>query len=171
MRRAIFPALLAIALVAFSSADAQAFGLFHHFGGNDCDACCDTVAEPACGCEEPVCGCEVVEPCCDQPKHGLLHRLFHHKDACCDSGCGEIVEPACGCEAPIAQPACGLEAPACGCDAPCHKPHHAIGGFFKKLFHHHDDCCDSACGEIIEPACGFESAPSYGEARTYGEVQ
>ena len=159
MRRVIAPALLAIAVVAFSSEDASAGHLFGKvFGSNSCDACCDV--EPACGCEAPACGCD--SGCCDRPVRGLLHKLFHKHNRGCDSAC----EPACGCEvaAPAcgyAEPACGCEAPVCGCEAPacgcdsgcCDKP---VRGLLHKLFHKHDSCCDMGCS--VEPACGCETA-------------
>ena len=78
MRRVIVPALLAIALVATSSADAKAFGLFDKLcGGSSCDTgCC---AEPACGCEapcEPACGCEAPAQCMLSDPELWLHALF-----------------------------------------------------------------------------------------------
>ena len=180
MRRVIVPALLAFALVASTSADAQAFGLFGKLCGGGCDtgcaepACgCEVVMEPACGCEAPAptCGCEVVDPCgCAPKKHGgLLKKLFgkFHKSSCCDSGCAvepacgcEIVEPACGCE--IAAPACGCEvaAPTCGCEVvdPCCAPKKKHFGLLKKLFSKKHSCCDSGCdmGCAPEPTCGCE---------------
>ena len=185
MRRAIVPALLAIVIVAGSSVNASAFGLFNGFGHHGCDSGCEAacppacVAEPTCGCEyiEPACGCEAVEPCCGQKKHGLLHRLFHHNNDCCDSGCAvveptcgcEVVEPTCGCE--VVAPTCGCEvaAPSCGCEPSCcdhiRGLKHKVDGFFGKLFHKRDNCCDSnlyepTCG--CEPSCGFEAAPACG---------
>ncbi|MEO1527015.1 MAG: hypothetical protein AAFX06_16370, partial [Planctomycetota bacterium] len=144
MRRVIVPALLAVALVASTSADAQAFGLFGKLCGGGCDtgcaepACgCEVVMEPACGCEAPApsCGCEVVAPSCG-PKFGggLLKKLFSKHNKCgCDMGCA--VEPACGCE--IAAPACGgcaAPAPTCGCEVAA-----------------------PTCGcEVAAPACGCE---------------
>lgn len=164
MRRVIVPALLAVALVASSSANASAFGLFDklcHKGA--CDTCCDV--EPACGCEvacEPACGCEVVESCCDpcaKPRcGGLLARLFSRHHGGCDTGC---CEPACGCEV-ACEPACGCEAacePACGCEVAnpcCNRPScgDRIKGLFSRLFKKHSCGCDSGC----EPACGCEVA-------------
>lgn len=160
--------MLAIALVATSSANASAFGLFDKLCNRGCDSGCDIPVEPVCGCEpvcEPACGYDAVDPCC-APKRGLLDKLFHRDGGCCDSGCDP--EPVCGCE-PVCEPVCGLE-PAygsdCGCDDPCGK-RRPLGGFFHKLFHHNKSCCDSGC-EIVEPACGcepacgFEVAPSCG---------
>jgi hypothetical protein len=171
MRRVIVPALLAVAMVASSSANASAFGLFDKLcnkGG--CDTCCDI--EPVCGCEAPcapTCGCEVVESSCDpcagacaKPKcGGLLARLFSRHHGGCDTGCCEVAyEPVCGCEAPC-EPACGLEAPcapACGCEAVdpcCNRPSccDRIKGLFSRMFKK-NSCCDSGC----EPACGCEVA-------------
>lgn len=178
MRRVIVPALLAVAMVAGTSANANAFGLFSKLCKSGCDtgcaaepACgCEAPCEPTCGCEiiEPACGCEVVAPCCDSgcghKKGGLLAKLFGKHGCGCDTGCCEIAEPACGCEAPcapcMAEPACGCEvaAPACGCevaapvcDSCCggHKPF----GLLKKLFSCKKSCCDSGCAA---PACGCE---------------
>lgn len=172
MRRVIVPALLAVAMVAASSANASAFGLFDKLCNKGCDTCCD--AEPACGCEAPCapnCGCEVVDSCCDpcaKPKCGLLSRLFSKHRGGCDTGCCEpacgceaACEPACGCEA-ACEPACGCEAacaPTCGCevaDPCCGRPScgSKIKGLFSRLFHKHNRGCDS-CGE---PACGCEAA-------------
>lgn len=165
MRRVFVPALLAVALVACSSVNASAFGLFGKLCGNSCDSCCDV--EPACGCEvvAPACGCEVLEPCCDShcgPKMGLLKKLFSKHHNSCDSGCA--IEPACGCE--VAAP-CGCVEPACGCEvvAPCCDSRPACGskvkGLLSRLFHHKNACCDSGCA--VEPACGCEVAePSCG---------
>ncbi len=174
MTRVIVPALLAIAMVASSSANASAFGLFDKLcKKNCCDSCaacepacgCEAPCEPACGCEapcEPACGCEVVDPCCDsgccKPRMGLLQRLFKKHRSCCDTGC----EPACGCEA-ACEPACGCEAPcepACGCevvdpccDSGCCAPRKScLSGLFGKLFKKRS-CCDTGC----EPACGCEA--------------
>ena len=176
MRRVIVPALMAIAMVAASSANASAFGLFDKFCNKGCDSCCDV--EPACGCEapaEPTCGCEApcepacgAEPACGceagcAPKaKGLLQRLFHkHSSNCCEPVCG--AEPTCGCEAPC-EPTCGCEAPcepACGaevvdeCCDPCARPKLGLKGLFSKMFKkHHSDCCEPACG--AEPTCGCE---------------
>lgn len=168
MRRVFIPALLAVALVATSSVNASAFGLFDKLCGKSCDSCCDI--EPACGCEvaapcyeAPTCGCEVVEPCCDTgcaaPKMGLLKRLFGCKDSACDTGC-EVIEPACGCEvvAPCyAEPACGCEVAAPCCDS---APKCGVKGLLSRLFKK-NSCCDSGC-EVIEPACGCE-APCFTE--------
>ena len=178
MRRVIVPALLAVAMVAMSSANASAFGLFDKLcnkGG--CDTCCDV--DPACGCEAPcapTCGCEVADPCCGDPcakqkKCGLFSRLFSKHRSGCDTGC---CEPACGCEA-ACEPACGCEAacePACGCEAPCapscgceadpccgqSKPGCKIKGMFSRLFSKRNRGCDSGCdnGCCSEPACGCE---------------
>ena len=171
MRRVIVPALLAIALVATSSATANA-GLFDKLCGRGCDSGCDL--EPACGCEapcavEPACGCEVADPCCDSGcgghKMGLLKRLFSKRNAGCDSCCEAPCEPACGCEAPCAvAPTCGCESVDPCCDSGCggHKK-----GLLKRLFSHRNACCDSGC-DVIEPACGCEptcgceAAPSCG---------
>ncbi len=178
MRRVIVPALLAIAMVASSSVNASAFGLFDKLCNKGCDTCCDV--EPACGCEAPcapTCGCEApcapscgceADPCCDsgcgRPKMGLLKRLFakHHNccDSCCEPACGcEVIAPACGCEAPCA-PTCGCEAPcapSCGCEAnPCCGSHGGkMHGLFAKLFRKHNKCCDSCCD--VEPTCGCEA--------------
>ncbi len=155
MRRVLVPGLLAIALVASSSANASAFGLLDKLCNRDCDSGCDVACEPACGIE-PSCGYEVAEPCCE-PKRGLLHTLFHRDRGGCDCG----AEPACGCE-PACEPACGLEAacpPDCGCDAHA-APRRPLGGLVHRLFHHRRSSCDSGC-EVIEPACGFETAPEY----------
>ncbi len=167
MRRVFVPAFLAVALVAMSSVNASAFGLFDKLCGNSCDSCCDV--EPACGCEiaAPMCGCEVVEPCCDSgcgfKKPGLLKRLFAKHNSCCDTGCA--MEPACGCE--IAAPVCGCAVePACGCEVidPCGCDAPACGskvkGLLHRLFHKHNNCCDSGCS--IEPACGCEVAAPCG---------
>ena len=171
MRRVIVPALMAIAMVASSSVNASAFGLFDRMCGNSCDSCCDV--EPTCGCEAPACceptcaapacceptcaaptcGCEVVDPCCGAPRHrhgGFLSRLFGKRNRCCDSGC---CEPACGCEAPA--PCCE---PACGCevvDPCCSAPRHRHGGFLSNLFGKRNRCCDSGCCEApcCEPTC------------------
>ncbi|TWU51119.1 hypothetical protein Poly59_27080 [Rubripirellula reticaptiva] len=165
MRRAFVPALLAVALVACSSVNASAFGLFDKLCGNSCDSCCDV--EPACGCEiaAPACGCEVLDPCCDTgcaPKMGLLKKLFSKHNGCgCDSGCA--VEPACGCE--VAAP-CGCAAPTCGCEIvdPCCDSRPACGtkikSLFSRIFHRSSSCCDSGCS--IEPACGCEIAAPCG---------
>jgi len=177
MRRVIVPALLAIAMVASSSVNASAFGLFDKLCNKGCDSCCDVeptcgceapcAAAPTCGCEAPcaapACGCEVVDPCCDsgcsRPKMGLLKRLFAKHNNCCDSGCA--VEPACGCEAPAAccEPTCAA-APTCGCEVvdPCcdaPKCGSKIKGLLAKLFHKNNSCCDSGCA--AEPACGCEA--------------
>jgi hypothetical protein len=129
MHRVIVPALLAIVMVASTSANASAFGLFDKFSKKGCDsgccaepACgCEAACEPACGCETacaPACGCEVADPCCDSgcgrsTTGGLLSMEYGKSGGCgCDSGC----EPACGCEAACG-PACGYE-PTCGCEAP-----------------------------------------------------
>ena len=166
MRRVIVPALLAIALVATSSVNASAFGLFDKLCNKGCDTCCDV--EPACGCEAPcapTCGCEMADPCCDsgcsKPKFGLFKKLFSKHNSCCDTGC----EPACGCE--IIEPACGCEPAPCGCAAPscgcevdpcCDTP--ACGGklrgMLSKLFRKHNNCCDSGCGCAAEPTCCAE---------------
>ena len=143
MRRVIVPALLAIALVATSSVNASAFGLFDKLCNSGCDTGC--AVEPACGCEapidcgcaaEPTCGCEVAPSCgcevaptcgceapacgcdsgCSMPKMGLLKRLFGKRHCGCDSGCAE---PACGCEIiePTCAAPCGCAAePTCGCE-------------------------------------------------------
>ncbi len=172
MRRVFVPALLAVACVVFSSADASAFGLFDKLCNKGCDSCCDV--EPACGCEAPVASCGCAEPSCGADlacdsgcgirKPGLLSRLFakHHA---CDVGCGcEVIEPACGCE--VAAPTCGCEVaePACGCEAPCApvcRPAcgSKVKGFLKGLFHKHNACCDVApsCGCEVAPACGCGS--------------
>ncbi len=197
MRRVIVPALMAVAMVAASSANASAFGLFDKLCGNGCDSCCDV--EPACGCEvacAPTCGCEVADPCCDPCAKkgcgGLLARLFsrHHggcDTGCCEPACGMEVasccEPACGCEAPC-EPACGCEAPCaptCGCevaDPCCSKPScgDRVKGFFSKLFNRHSCGCDSCaaptcgCEAPCEPACGCEApcAPACGCEPTCG---
>lgn len=169
MRRVIVPALVAFAMVASSSANASAFGLFDKLCGHSCDSCCDV--EPTCGCEptcaaacEPACGCEVVDPCCDsgccggKKMGGLLGRLFHKHNRGCDSCC----EPACGCEPTCAapcEPTCAAPCePACGCEVvdpccdPCGKHHGLLKGLFGKIFHKHNHGCDSCC----EPACGCE---------------
>lgn len=156
MRRVLVPGLLAIALVATSSANASAFGLFDKLCNRGCDSGCDIPVEPVCGCEpvcEPACGYEAVDPC-GAPKRGLLDKLFHRDGGCCDSGCAP--EPVCGCE-PICEPVCE---PVCGCEASSAKSR-PLGGFFHKLFHHNKGGCDGGC-EVIEPACGFEVAPSCG---------
>lgn len=165
MRRVLVPGLLAIALVASSSANASAFGLFDRLSNRGCDSGCEVACAPVC---EPVCGYEVVDPCCP-PKRGLLHNLFHRNRGGCDSGCA-AVEPVCGfepvCE-PVCEPACGYEvAPSCGCEASCGKKR-PLGGLLHKLFHRNRGCCDSGCEMIepacgCEPACGFEVAPSCG---------
>lgn len=168
MRRVIVPALVAVAMVASSSVNASAFGLFDKLCRNNCDACCDV--EPACGCEatcaaacEPACGCEVADPCCDagccKPKMGLLHRLFAKHCNACDSCC----EPTCAAPAACCEPTCAAPAaccePACGCevaDACCDAPRHSrIKGLLGRLFHK-NSCCDSDC--CAEPACGCEAA-------------
>lgn len=165
MRRVFVPAFLAVALVAMSSVNASAFGLFDKLCGSSCDACCEV--EPACGCEvaAPMCGgCEVVEPCCDSPcgfkKPGLLKRLFAKHNLGCDTGCA--MEPACGCEvvapACVMEPTCGCEViDPCGCDAApaCGSK---VKGLLHRLFHKHNHGCDSGCA--IEPTCGVE--PSCG---------
>ncbi len=186
MRRVIVPALLAVAMVAGTSANANAFGLFDKLCKSGCDTGC--AVEPACGCEipcepacgievaAPMCGCEVA-PACDSHcghKGGLLSKLFGKRHQGCDSCC-DVVEPVCGCEvvAPcepcLPEPVCGCEVAAPVCDSPCGGP--KPFGFLKKLFgghHNHgcDSCCDvvePACGcEIIEPACGCETAPACG---------
>ena len=187
MRRVIVPALLAFALVASTSANANAFGLFGKLCNSGCDSCC---AEPACGCEaacEPACGCEVacepacgceVDPCCDPcgKRGGLLKKLFSRRGNCgCDSccaepacGCEAACEPACGCEA-ACEPACGCEAacaPACGCEVatccdpcdPCCKPKRKPFGLLKKLFSCNKGCgCDACDSCCAEPACGCEA--------------
>jgi hypothetical protein len=186
MRRVIVPALLAIAMVASSSVNASAFGLFDKLCNKGCDSCCEpacgceAACEPTCGCEaacEPACGCEVVDPCCDsgccgRPKFGGLFSCLFKKHRGCDSCC----EPACGCEAaPCCEPACGCEAacePACGCEvaAPCCDSgccgKKKFGGLFSCLFKKHrgcDSCCEPACGceaaPCCEPTCGCEAAP------------
>ena len=148
-------------MIAFSSADAQAFGLFDHFSHSGCDACGEVIAEPTCGLEAPACGCEVVEPCCDSGKPGLLHRLFNHHGGGCDSCCGEIIEPACGFEAPIVEPACGCGAVGpCDCGGGCHK--RPFGGFFHNLLKGHGGGCDACGGGFVEPTCGLEAAPACG---------
>ncbi|KAA5539869.1 keratin-like protein [Roseiconus nitratireducens] len=187
MRRVIVPALLAVVMVAGSSANASAFGLFDKLCHKGCDtgcaaepACGCEVIEPACGCEvaEPTCGCGIVEPACGcEPygcdtgcghKHGLLAKLFgKHRGCGCDTGCA--VEPACGCE--VAAPACGCEVAAPVCDSGCCGKKKF--GLLHKLFNCcKSDCCDSGCAtyaepacgcEVIEPACGCEvAAPSCG---------
>lgn len=165
MRRVIVPALLAIVMVASTSSNVSAFGLFDKFCNKGCDSGC---AEPACGCEaacEPTCGCEApacgyeADPCCDSGcgkkcGGGLLSKLFgKHRSRGCDSGC--CAEPACGCETACA-PACGIEVASCGgCDSCCSKPKGL--GLFKKLFSkHRGHGCDSGC--CAEPACGCEAA-------------
>ena len=175
MRRVIVPALLAVAMVAASSANASAFGLFDKLcnkGG--CDTCCDV--EPACGCEAPCaptcgceapcapsCGCEAVDTCCDpcaKKKCGLFSRLFSRHTIGCDTGC---CEPACGCEASY-EPACGCEAPCaptCGCevaDPCCGTSSCGVKGLFSRLFKKHNCGCDSGCASACEPACGCEAA-------------
>ncbi len=185
MRRVIVPALLAIAMVAGSSANANAFGLFDKLcGGGGCDtgcaaepACgCEAACEPACGCEaacapacEPACGCEVVDPCCDSgcggKKTGLLKKLFGklHRNGC-DSGCAAACEPACGCEtacAPACEPACGCEVVDPCCDSGCGG--RKRGGLLKKLFGNlHKGGCDNGCAAACEPACGCEVAAACG---------
>ena len=135
MRRVIVPALMAIAMVAASSANASAFGLFDKLCNKGCDSCCDV--EPACGCEaacEPTCGCEAAcEPSC---------------------GCEAPCEPTCGCEAPC-EPVCGCEVVDDCCD-PCARPKCGLKGLFSKMFKkHHNNGCEPACG--CEPTCGCEA--------------
>ena len=175
MRRVIVPALLAIAMVASSSVNASAFGLFDKLCHKGCDSCCEPACgceapcEPACGCEaacEPACGCEVAAPCCDtgccKPRGcGLFAKLFRkHRSNCCEPACGceAPCEPACGCEAPC-EPACGCEVVEPCCDTGCCKPRGC--GLFGKLFgkHRHNNCCEPACGceAACEPACGCEA--------------
>ncbi len=166
MRRVIVPALIAIAMVAASSANASAFGLFDKFCNKGCDSCCDV--EPACGVEaacEPTCGCEApcepacgAEPACGceagcaSKAKGLLQRLFHkHSSNCCEPVCG--AEPTCGCEAP-SEPVCGCETVDECCD-PCARPKLGLKGLFSNMFNkHRSDCCEPACG--AEPTCGCE---------------
>lgn len=121
MRRVIVPALLAIAMVASSSANANAFGLFGFCKTDACDACepvCGAEAEPTCGCEEPVepvCGAEVVDTCdgaaCGGRIKGIFARMMakHGCDDSCEPVCGAEEEPSCGCEEPV-EPTCGCEA-------------------------------------------------------------
>ena len=165
MRRVIVPALMAIVMVAASSANASAFGLFDKLCNKGCDTCCDVEpdcgCEPTCGCEapcEPACGCEPAgcDSGCASKKLGLLSRLFHKKSSCCEPTCGceAPCEPACGCEAPC-EPVCGCEVVDSCCD-PCARPKCGIKSMFSKMFKKHsNNCCEPACG--AEPACGCEA--------------
>ena len=165
MRRVIVPALLAIALVASSSANANAFGLFGFCKTDACDACepvCGAEAEPTCGCEEPVepvCGAEVVDTCdgaaCGGRIKGIFARMMakHGCDDSCEPVCGAEEEQSCGCEEPVepVEPTCGCEADA-GCDGV------ACGGRIKGLFARMmaKHSCEPTCGAEEEPSCGCE---------------
>ncbi len=165
MRRVIVPALLAIAMVASSSANANAFGLFGFCKTDACDACepvCGAEAEPTCGCEEPVepvCGAEVVDTCdgaaCGGRIKGIFARMMakHGCDDSCEPVCGAEEEPSCGCEEPVepVEPTCGCEADA-GCDGV------ACGGRIKGLFARMmaKHSCEPTCGAEEEPSCGCE---------------
>jgi hypothetical protein len=176
MRRVIVPALMAIAMVAASSVNASAFGLFDKLCNKGCDSCCDV--EPTCGCEapacceptcaapapccEPACGCEVADPCCDSGcggrKKGLFSCLFGKRNRGCDSCC----EPTCAAPAPCCEPACGCEVIDPCCDSGCCAPKKSCGlkGLFGKLFKK-NNCCDSGCCAeptcCAEPVCGCEA--------------
>jgi hypothetical protein len=180
MRRVIVPALLAVAMIAFSSADANALGLFDW--SNKGDNCCDVepvcAAEPNCGCEaacEPACSIEA-DPCCDpcgrKPKWCLLN-LFSKNNNCCDQcggdacgcepACAAPYEPTCGCEAPCETPVCGCEVVDPCCDSGFGKPKWCLFDLFSKK----NQCCDTCgggpncgCGGC-EPTCGCEAACGY----------
>jgi hypothetical protein len=180
MRRVIVPALLAIAMVASSSVNASAFGLFDKLCNKGCDSCCEPACgceaqccEPTCGCEaacEPACGCEVADPCCDsgccgRSKFGGLFSCLFKKNRGCDSCCEPACEPACGCEPACCEPACGCEVADPCCDSGCGAKK---CGLFSRLFNKHrggNSCCEPACGcetQCCEPTCGCEPSCGYG---------
>ena len=174
MRRVIVPALLAVAMIAFTSADANA-GLFDWC--NKGDSCCDVepvcAAEPTCGCEaacEPVCAVEP-DDCCDPcaPKKSwclfdMFSKKHNHCDTCgcdpcepvcaapCEPACEMPCEPTCGCEAPA--PICGCEDPCCGGGCGCgQKKSWCLFDMFSKK----NNCCDTCGCDPCEPTCGCEA--------------
>jgi len=166
MRRVIVPALLAIALVATSSANANAFGIFSICKTDACDTCepvCGAEVEPTCGCEEPVepvCGAEVVDTCdgaaCGGRIKGLFARMMAKHSACdtCEPVCGAEEEPSCGCEEPV-EPVCGAEVVDTCDGAACGG---RIKGLFARMMAKHSGCdsCEPVCGAEEEPSCGCE---------------
>ena len=166
MRRVIVPALLAIALVATSSANANAFGIFNICKTDACDTCepvCGAEVEPTCGCEEPVepvCGAEVVDTCdgaaCGGRIKGLFARMMAKHSACdtCEPVCGAEEEPSCGCEEPV-EPVCGAEVVDTCDGAACGG---RIKGLFARMMAKHSGCdsCEPVCGAEEEPSCGCE---------------
>lgn len=175
--------ILVATLLMGSSICSQSFGfdlldrMLGLKGSGSYSSCCDTAVcdshglhgQPACGCETAcggACG-DVCEPACGlEAANG------------CGGACGAACEPACGLESAcgnacgdVCEPACGLEAgygnafaPACGCETVggCDSGHcGSRGGLLDRLFsgglHHRNRGCDSACGDICQPACGLEA--------------
>lgn len=148
---------VAIAVLCFAPASADAGLLGHRAMGCGCADDCGYVA-PSCGCEiAPSCGCEVsCDPCA---RGGRLKGLFskmgcRHASPCCETNC-------CA-PAPAPAPVCCEPAPCCDpCDPcdPCSKPKCSLFSKLKARKAARAACCPApSCGCEAAPACGGEVA-------------
>lgn len=133
---------LAIAsLVASVAMCSQSYGfdlLDRMLGGSGCGCdvkCCETAADPSCGCNG------VVDPSC---------------------GCNGAVDPSCGCNGAVVDPSCGCNAP-CGAKASCCRKITISIKLPKIRPLLNRGCCKPACCEAVDPSCGCNNAdPSCG---------